>query len=337
MSAAPFRSRQVATARHRTAYLEAGPAHGPLMILVHGWPELGLIWEHQLRHFAAAGWRCIAPDMRGYGGSSVPDRVSDYQVRAIVDDLLELHDSLGAAPALWVAHDWGCAPAWGLAARHPGRCRGVVALSCPYFPLGLTAESAAATVDRTLYPHDRFPVGQWDYWHYHRERSHAAAASLDADVRATLAAMYRRTPAEVVGRASRFADVRARGGFFGAAGRAPAMPRDETMFSDATFEQFVAAFEHTGFRGANAWYLNDAANAAYAAEAPRFGRIDVPVLFLHGRRDTVCDTVHSALAEPMRGACADLSEVTLDCGHMLMLEEPGAVNAAIERWATAPR
>src|SRR5690242_10612195 len=60
------------TGRHRTAYLETGPADGPLMIFLHGWPELGLVWRAQLEHFGAAGWRCVAPDMRGYGGSSVP-------------------------------------------------------------------------------------------------------------------------------------------------------------------------------------------------------------------------------------------------------------------------
>lgn len=98
------------------------------------------------------------------------------------------------------------------------------------------------------------------------------------------------------------------------------------------FDELVMAFERTGFGGADAWYLNDAANIAYAAEAPQFGRIDLPVLFLHAERDTVCDTVHSRLADPMRDDCPNLNEVTIEGGHMLMLEQPNEVNSALERW-----
>lgn len=65
-------TRHVQTARHRTAWIEAGPADRPLMIFIHGWPELGIVWRAQVEHLAAAGWRCIAPGMRGYGGSSAP-------------------------------------------------------------------------------------------------------------------------------------------------------------------------------------------------------------------------------------------------------------------------
>ena len=58
--------------RHTTHYWEAGPAGGPLMIFLHGWPEIGLVWRAQIEAFATEGWHCIAPDMRGYGGSSAP-------------------------------------------------------------------------------------------------------------------------------------------------------------------------------------------------------------------------------------------------------------------------
>src|SRR5260370_14733698 len=68
----------VETGEHRTAYLRSGPADGPLLIFVHGWPELGLIWRHQMEHFARQGWRCVAPDMRGYGGFFRPARPPAY-------------------------------------------------------------------------------------------------------------------------------------------------------------------------------------------------------------------------------------------------------------------
>ena len=332
MMATPLREGRATTARHHTAWVEAGPVDGPLMIFVHGWPELGVIWEHQLRHFAVLGWRCIAPDMRGYGKSSVPTRIADYAVRESMADLVELHDSLGGAPAVWVAHDWGCVPAWSLAAFHPERCRGLAAICVPYFARGNTLANLSATVNRYLYPADRYPVGQWDYWLYHGEHAGAAAASLEADVRATIAALYRRSSPAVVGKLSKFSDLRARGGFFAGAPRAPTMARDETMMSDDMFETFVSSFERTGFRGANAWYLNDADNGAFAAEAPEFGRIDLPALFIHASWDTVCDTAHSNLADAMRADCTALSEVILDAGHMVMLEQPAAVNAAIGEW-----
>jgi pimeloyl-ACP methyl ester carboxylesterase len=335
MTADRFRSGICETPRHTTAWIEAGPAGGPLMIFVHGWPELGIIWEHQLRHFAAAGWRCVAPDMRGYGASSVPTRVADYAIREITADLLELHNALGAAPAIWVGHDWGCAPVWSIAAHHPERCRAVAALCVPYFARGATAENMIATVDRILYPMERHPAGQFDYWLYHREHAGPAAGALEADVRATFGAMYRRTSPNVVGKPSKYSDLRSRGGFFGSDQRAPVMARDETMLSAETFEAFVAAFGRTGFRGANAWYLNDADNALLARAAPAFGRIDLPALFVHAAWDTVCDTVHSDLAVPMREDCTDLTEALIEAGHMVMLEAPGAVNEALDRWLGA--
>ena len=78
MEAALFSRRQLETPRHRTARIEAGPADGPLLIFVHGWRELGRVWGAQMAYFAAPGWRCVAPDMRGYGGSAVPGGKIDY-------------------------------------------------------------------------------------------------------------------------------------------------------------------------------------------------------------------------------------------------------------------
>ena len=332
MSDVVLRPGVVETERHRTAYLEAGPADGPLMIFAHGWPGLGLIWRAQVAHFAAAGWRCIAPDMRGYGGSSVPSCIADYSTREITADLVELHDALGGDAAVWVGHDWGCAPVWAMAAHHPERCRGVAALCVPYFVQGFTLPAIAAIVDRALYPADEYPVGQWDYWLYHRAHAGRAAGTFEADIAATIATLYRRTDPNVVGKPSKFADVRAKGGFFGPAGQAPAMARDETMLSAADYDAYVSAFRQTGFRGANAWYHNDAANAAFAAEASGFGRLTLPVLFVHAAWDTVCDTIRSDLAVPMREDCRDLTEATVEAGHSLMLEQPGAVNAVIDDW-----
>jgi pimeloyl-ACP methyl ester carboxylesterase len=137
--------------RHTTSYLEAGPANGPLMIFLHGWPQIGLMWRSQLQAFASEGWRCIAPDMRGYGGSSTPAEAEAYTLNEIVDDMVELHDHLGSDPAIWVGHDWGSPVAGALAAQHAARSRGVVLISVPYFPQSFALPNLLPLVDRQLY------------------------------------------------------------------------------------------------------------------------------------------------------------------------------------------
>ena len=120
--------------RHTTHYWEAGPADGPLMIFVHGWPEIGLLWRAQTEAFASEGSRCVAPDMRGYGGSSAPDAPEADALRDVVQDMVELHDRLGARSAIWVGHDLGSPVVGALAAHHAKRSRGVVFASVPYSP-----------------------------------------------------------------------------------------------------------------------------------------------------------------------------------------------------------
>lgn len=325
-------TRQIETARHRTTWIEKGPASGPLMIFIHGWPEIGLLWRAQVEHFAGSGWRCVAPDMRGYGGSSVPTATSAYAVREMVADMVELHDALGGAPAVWVGHDWGSPVVWSMVTHHPDRCRAAASLCVSYIARGFALPNLVPLLDRGLYPEKDYPIGQWDYWLLHREHFGRTVRAFEADVRATFSASYRSGSAEAVGKPARSADMRAKGGWFTPGPAAPAVQRDESLMPQDMFDALVAAFERTGFGGSDAWYLNDAANIAYAAEAPAFGRIDLPVLFLHAEWDTVCDTVHSRLADPMREDCTDLTEVTIAGGHMLMLERPGEVNAAIADW-----
>jgi pimeloyl-ACP methyl ester carboxylesterase len=89
-----FVSNSLETPRHKTAYLSAGPSSALIMIFIHGWPELNLVWRSQMEFFAVRGWRCIAPDMRGYGGSSVPRQTGSYAISEIVTDMIELHDAL---------------------------------------------------------------------------------------------------------------------------------------------------------------------------------------------------------------------------------------------------
>ena len=97
------------------------------MMFLHGWPELSLIWR---AHAFADGWHCVAPDLRGYGSSSIPAANDAYTNEQVVADMT----ILAAKPSIWVGHDWGSVIAGALAAHHPERSRGVVLISVPYFP-----------------------------------------------------------------------------------------------------------------------------------------------------------------------------------------------------------
>lgn len=166
---AAFRQRILTATRHRTTYIEAGLITGPLMIFLHGDLGGGLIWRNQIEHFAEAGWHCVAPDMRGYGGSSAPDGPEDYALREIVRDMTDLHDLLGGAAAVWVGLDFGCPVVWQLAATEGQRCRAVVALNLPYFPAGVGLIDTVPHVDRKFSPLDRYLLGKRDYMQFYTE------------------------------------------------------------------------------------------------------------------------------------------------------------------------
>ena len=115
-------------------------------------------------------------------------------------------------------------------------------------------------------------------------------------------------------------EARAQGGWLSAKTQGPKVARDTTMLSPEDYSTIVAALRTSGLRGGTAWYLNDQDNIAYANEAPNFGRLTLPVLFLHAAWDQICSTAHSRLADPMREDCLNLTEATIEAGHGLMLE-----------------
>ena len=319
------------TDRHTTSYLAAGPEDGTPMFFLHGWPELAIVWREQLAYFAARGYRCIAPDMRGYGGSSVPVDRAAYAVEHLVRDMAELARALACERAIWVAHDWGSPVGWALAGFHPELCRAVVSLCVPYFAGGFSPETLVPLVDRTVYPQATYPNGQWDYQFFYRTSFEAATAAFEADLEATFKTLMRRGSAADRGKPARTARVTRDGGWFDGAGRAPNLPRDP-MLGEADLAAYVAAFRATGFAGADAWYVNGAANLAYGARLPNGGALALPVLFIHAAYDLVCETLDSLLAEPMRRDCADLTERVLETGHWMATEAPDGVNATIAAW-----
>lgn len=325
------------TPRHTTHYLESGLAGGPLMIFLHGWPELSLIWRAQMDAFAADGWHCVAPDLRGYGGSSSPAANDAYAIEEVVADMVELHDHLYGKPAVWVGHDWGSVVAGALAAHEPGRCRGVVLVSVPYFPDANALPTLVPLVDRAIYPADQYPDGQWDYYRYYNTHFDAAVADLDADKTASLASIFRSGDPANVGKPAPNALVTRKGGRFGAAHRAPPTPPDPALWPAADFDVLVETFKAHGFRAPCAWYLNDDANVAYAHRAPDGGRLPLPVLFVNGDYDQMNSINGNHMGEPMRAACANLTVTSLPGAHWLPLERKAELVQVIRTWLQTKR
>lgn len=327
-----IRECMVKTSRHATFYLSCGDPSATPIIFVHGWPDLGIGWRHQLRCFADLGFHAVAPDMRGYGRSTVHPQKSDYAIEHAVDDMLELLDHLGRDRAIWVGHDWGTPVVWGIAAHHPQRVHGVAGLCVPYLPDGFAPDNLIPLIDRSIYPEALYPAGQWEYQLYYEEHFDRARAVFEANVLNTVKAMFRKGNPKGRGKPAIFARTRTDRGHFGGQDEAIDLPVDTDILSVEELHHYAASLERTGFFAPGAWYVNGAANIAYAKRAPQSGRLAMPVLFFHALNDFVCETHDSRLADPMRAACDDLTEFALPTGHWMAMERPREVNAGLAAW-----
>jgi len=331
------------TGQHTSFYLACGPEDGPLILFLHGWPELSLSWRHQLPALGALGFRCVAPDMRGYGQSSVYARQEDYALENAVGDMLALLDHLGRERAVWVGHDWGSPVVWNIASHHPDRCVAVANLCVPYSG---PDTSPVDYIDRSVYPEDEYPAGQWDYMLYYHENFDKAVAEFDANVRTALKGFFRKGDPSGAGQPAATALVRKAGGFFGRAeepgGKLPGLalaellPVDEDVISEEDLAVYCEALERNGFFGPSSWYVNIEANAIYATSSLNEGRLDMPVLFIGAMYDYTCETVTSRAKEPMEALCSDLTLEVIRSGHWMAQEKPVEVNGVLARWlATA--
>ncbi|MAL79629.1 MAG: hypothetical protein CMN55_11050 [Sneathiella sp.] len=332
MANAEITEHQLTTERHSSFYLASGPEDGPLVIFLHGWPELAISWRHQLPVFGGLGFRAIAPDMRGYGRSRIHAHHSDYAQAEVAADMIELLDSLGREKAIWVGHDWGSATVWALASHHPDRCHAVASLCVPYATLEHGLDACLPLIDREMYPEADFPVGQWDYIRFYEENFARATAVFDASPYHAIKALFRRGKARVEPRPSPTAFIRATGGWYGGADQAPDIPRDDAVISEAELCAYASALERNGFFGPDSYYMNNPGNAAYAATALNEGILEMPTLFLLAEYDEVCECLRSNLAGPMRNYCRDLTIRHIQSGHWMAQEKPGEVNAALLRW-----
>ena len=161
---------------------EAG--QGPLVLLLHGWPESWYSWRHQIPALAAAGYHVVAPDVRGYGQSDKPWEIEAYRMKELVADCTGLLDTFGEETAVIVGHDWGAAMAWTSAALHPERYRAVVGMSVPY--LGRSA----------MPPTQLFRQMFQDRWVYllYFQQPGVAEAEFEADVPKALRTIFTGPP-----------------------------------------------------------------------------------------------------------------------------------------------
>jgi pimeloyl-ACP methyl ester carboxylesterase len=220
-----------------------------------------------------------------------------------------------------------------MAQQHPERCHGVAALCVPYIPEGFAIETILPLADRKLYPEEVFPYAQWDYQQYYRESFDQARATFDSNPRAFVKLAFRRGDPAGKGQPTLTAFIRRNGGWFGPGGGPPDLPRDPTVLTQEDEDRYAEALERNGFFGPDSWYMNGAANMAFASKADP--RLRMPVLFLHAAYDYICETIDSRLAEPMRGACDNLAEVVVPSGHWMAQERPVEVNASIAKWLAA--
>ncbi|KAI0965594.1 putative epoxide hydrolase [Xylaria arbuscula] len=326
-------------------YLAAGPINGPLIIFVHGWPGTGITWKGQIDAFTAVGFRAVAPDMPGYGKSTARRIVDDYSQEAIVEGMLALLEDTGRKAAIWVGHDWGAGVTSSVATQHPEVVKALVNLAVPFRSIELGWEGFLPQINREIYPADKYEFGQWDYQKNYEEDFEKAIAWYHEDIEGFCKAGLQRSsePATPENqreattiRSSRFsagtATVRKDKGWFGLAKPPPVEATGPPVLPPAVYDSFIADMQKTGFWGGSAYYLHHKRNAEYNGKAASGGKLAQPVLFIHATRDLVCDTKTSRLAEPMREACSNLTEVSVAAGHFAHYEEPGEVNAALFRF-----
>lgn len=297
-------------------YYEAGPREGVPIVLCHGFPELAFSWRHQIKALADAGRWVIAPDQRGYGLSSKPGTVTDYDMAHLTADLVGLLDHLGVEKAIFCGHDWGGIVVWQMPLMHPDRVAGVIGLNTPFLP--------RAPADPIAIFRHRFGPDMYIVWFQTPDEPEAV---LSEDVSKTMRFFMRkpsalRAAAEPAAGGSTFAFrdlLRAWDGRNGG----------EQLLSPEELAVFVEAFEQGGFFGPVSWYRNFTRNWERQEGLP--GRIDdLPCLMITAELDAV---LTPAMAEPMTGLVADLEmHMVAGSGHWTQQEKPGEVNRLILDW-----
>jgi pimeloyl-ACP methyl ester carboxylesterase len=289
----------------------SGPEDGPVVLLLHGFPECRYSWRHQLAALGAAGYRAVAPDQRGYGTLDAPADVEAYAMPHLVGDAIGVLDALGAERAVVVGHDWGAPVAWSTALWRPDRVRGVVALSVPHEPRSRRRPTQALA--ETFGP---------DHYMLYFQEPGPADAELAADPRNALRRLFAATSG-----AGQPTPPNAAAGFVAGLGAPGELP---SWLTEEDLDVYVDVFAG-GFTGALSWYRNLDRNWELAAPW-KGATVTPPALYLAGEHDlVVAGRTSEQLEARLRRSVADLRGVTLlpGCGHWTQQERPAEVNAAL--------
>jgi len=291
---------------------------GPLIVCVHGWPELWYSWRHQIEHFAAKGYRVAALDVRGYGKSSKPTEIAAYSLKHICSDVAAVIDHFGGGHAALFGHDWGAPIVWDTALLYPGKVRAVAGLSVPYGPRG---DASILTFWRTLY------AGRFFYQLYFQAEG-VAEAELESDIPSALRKIYFALSGDAPLNAW-LAEKPPTAKLLDAMVDLRPFP---AWLSAADLEVYVEAFRAGGFRGPlNRYRAQDIDFADLADLAGK--RVTQPAYFVGGERDAVRSFVPGVdlYANP-GAACADFrgSVIIPNVGHWVQQEAPAETNAALD-------
>ncbi|RWB21874.1 alpha/beta hydrolase [Mesorhizobium sp.] len=299
----------------------AEQGEGPVVLLCHGFPESWYSWRHQLGALAAAGFRAVAPDMRGYGKSDRPEAIDQYTLFHLVGDMVGLLDALEAPTSVIVGHDWGAVVAWYAALLRPDRFHAVIGLSVPFRPRG----NARPT---SLMPR----TADSQFYQLYFQQPGVAEAELERDPRATVHTMlYAASGDASAGSTTAGAGISMVPHGRGLLQAVEAPPNLPHWLSESDLDFYTGEFQRTGFAGGLNWYRNIDRN--WELMAPFAGaRIKVPALYIAGDRDLVIafPGMDQLLAN-LRKFVPQIRDTLMlpGCGHWTQQERPDKVNAAM--------
>lgn len=296
--------------------VEDGPPDGPVVVLSHGFPELAYSWRRQIPALAAAGYRVLAPDQRGYGRSTRPAAVTDYDITQLTGDLVALLDDAGAERAVVVGHDWGAMVAWQTALLHPERVAGVCGMSVPFVP---RASAPPTELWRTAFD------GHFFYILYFQEPG-PADTELAADPARTMRRMLCGTRSDAAAAAARPNDDDGRG-FVDRFPEPDGLP--EWLRPDE-LDVYISEFTRTGFTGGLNWYRNFDRNWEITPQLAG-ATVGAPSLFIGGELDPV---LRMSPPDRQQEWLTDHRGTVLvpDAGHWVQQEKADEVNAALLRF-----
>jgi pimeloyl-ACP methyl ester carboxylesterase len=301
----------------------AEQGEGPLVILCHGFPECWYSWRHQLGALAKAGFRAVAPDLRGYGRSDRPEDVEKYTILHDIGDVLGLIEALDAKQAVIAGHDIGATIAWQAALMRPDRVRGVIAMSRPFRPRAFGSSSTPPT---TLMPRNENAV----FYQLFLQTPEAEAA-LGRDLRRTFRGQFYslsgdRPPSAGLAQAGM---VPRKGGVLA---EPPSLP---PWITESDIDVYVEAFARSGWQGPLAWWRN--IDRGWELMAPFDGAmVTVPALYVAGERDMVVAAFQKDIAKQSAFVPKLRPAVMLPgCGHWTAQERPTEVSAAMIEFLTS--